>query len=119
MDLLKLFNQADDALTYAAGDTIFSLGDSASTAYVVLDGEVEIRLADTTLDRCGPGGVFGEMALIGDHRRSAAAIAATTCRLAPISERRFLFLVQQTPYFALHMMRIMAERVRRKEASLA
>ncbi|HEU5100134.1 MAG TPA: Crp/Fnr family transcriptional regulator [Roseiflexaceae bacterium] len=62
----------------------------------------------------GPGGIVGEMALIDDRPRSATAVAATDCRLVPIDERRFTFLVQQTPMFALAVMRVMAERLRRR-----
>jgi CRP-like cAMP-binding protein len=61
--------------------------------------------------------VIGEMALIGDRRRTASAIARTNCRLAPINERRFLFLVQETPFFALHIMRVLAERILRKDSA--
>jgi CRP-like cAMP-binding protein len=67
------------------------------------------------LEHSRPGDVVGEMALLGDHRRTATAIAATDLRLAAINERRFLFLVQQTPYFALHIMRVLAARIVRKE----
>jgi CRP-like cAMP-binding protein len=56
------------------------------------------------------------MALLGDHQRTASAIAATDCRLTPINERRFLFLVQETPFFALHIMKVLADRILRKES---
>jgi len=35
----------------------------------------------------------------------------------PIGERRFTFLVQQTPFFAIQVMRIMADRLRRLMAA--
>lgn len=117
MDLLKLFRPDPDDETYDAGATIFGNGDPASKMYVILEGEVEIRSASSVLERAGPGSVIGEMALIGDHRRTASAFAATDCRLAPINERRFLFLVQETPFFALHIMRVLTERILRKESS--
>ena len=47
------------------------------------------------------------------HGRSATAVAKTDCKLAPINQNRFKFLVQQTPHFALHLMQGMAERLRR------
>jgi CRP-like cAMP-binding protein len=36
-------------------------------------------------------------------------------RLVAIDERRFNFLVQQTPFFALQVMRIMSERLRAQD----
>ncbi len=116
MDLLKLFHPGSDDETYPAGTTIFRIGDHAEKMYVVLEGEVEIRSPSTVLERTGPGRVIGEMALIADHRRTASALAATDCRLTPINEKRFLFLVQQTPFFALHIMKVLAERVLRNES---
>ena len=39
-------------------------------------------------------------------------------KLAVITEKRFLFMVQQTPHFALQIMKVMAERLRRMDARL-
>jgi CRP-like cAMP-binding protein len=115
MDLLNLFSKTTDVESFKAGDTIFRAGDQALKMYVVLEGTVEIRSGNSLLERSGPGDVVGEMALIGDHKRTASAIAATDCRLTPINEKRFLFLVQQTPFFALHIMQVLAKRILRKE----
>jgi len=60
-----------------------------------------------------PLAVFGEMALIDGLQRSATARAASDCRLAVIDKKRFLRLVELTPYFALHMMQVITARLRR------
>ena len=73
--------------------------------------------ADKIVIAIGAGGVFGEMALIESGVRSAKAVARTDCALVPIDERRFSFLFQQTPQFALQVMKIMAERLRRRARS--
>ncbi len=39
-------------------------------------------------------------------------MAITDVELVPISEKQFLFLVSQTPYFALKLMRVLAQRLR-------
>jgi CRP/FNR family transcriptional regulator, cyclic AMP receptor protein len=62
--------------------------------------------------------IFGEMALIDDEPRSATAIAATDVELVPVSEKQFLFLVSQTPYFALKVMRVLAQRLRKTNKTL-
>jgi len=59
------------------------------------------------------GGILGELTLIDYDARSATAIAKTNCKLAEVNEERFHFLVQQTPYFATQMMRVLVERIRR------
>ena len=56
--------------------------------------------------------IFGEMALIDNEPRSATAIAVTDVELVAVTEKQFLFLVGQTPYFALKVMRVLAQRLR-------
>lgn len=82
--------------------------------YVVLKGEVEVSLNNAPIETIAPGELFGELSLVDQSPRSATATAKTDCVLVPIGERRFLFLVQETPYFALHVMSIMAKRLRRR-----
>jgi CRP/FNR family cyclic AMP-dependent transcriptional regulator len=59
------------------------------------------------------------MALIDQSPRSATAVAKTDCKLAPIDRRRFEFMVQQTPFFSLTVMKIMADRLRRTNSRIA
>jgi CRP-like cAMP-binding protein len=60
-----------------------------------------------------PTHVFGEMALIDQRPRSATAIAAVDSRIAVINKKRFLNLIEATPHFALSMMQVITERLRR------
>jgi CRP/FNR family cyclic AMP-dependent transcriptional regulator len=101
--------------SFFAHDTIFSRGDPRTVMYVVQQGEVEIRLGGKVLEVVGPDGVFGEMAMVDGQRRTATAVARTDCKLVSIDQKRFLFLVQQTPYFALEVMRVLVERLRRTD----
>ncbi|MEZ4680340.1 MAG: cyclic nucleotide-binding domain-containing protein [Caldilineaceae bacterium] len=112
MELLNLFRQSSEVESFAAGQTIFSAGDVGNMMFVVVEGEVEVSLAGAPIESIGPGGLFGELSLVDHSPRSATAVAKTACLLAPIGEKRFLFLVQETPYFALHVMSVMAERLR-------
>lgn len=114
MNPLALFADAEEneIVTLAAGEVVFREGDDAEAMYVVLDGEVEIRSGGTLLRTLGQGEIFGEMALIDDEPRSADVVAASDCRLASVDERRFLFLVHETPMFALHVMGVLGRRLR-------
>jgi CRP/FNR family cyclic AMP-dependent transcriptional regulator len=110
-------NEADPRVC-GLGEVIFSTWDMGFEMYVVLDGEVELKVDSTVLETLGPGQPFGEMALIDQSPRTATAIARTPCKLAVIPEKRFLFMVQQTPEFALLIMKVMADRLRRMNARL-
>jgi CRP-like cAMP-binding protein len=114
MPIQSISRGAEDAVLFKAGQTIFDIGEQAEMMYIVVDGEVEIQFNGRVLQTVGPQDIFGELALIDDSARSAKAIARTDCRLAGIDRERFLVLVEKNPDFALEVMRIMAERLRRE-----
>jgi CRP-like cAMP-binding protein len=101
-----------DARFFKAGTAIFREGDEAHELYVIKSGEVRIQIGNRTVSELSTDHVFGEMALIDNEPRSASAIAVTDVELVPVSEKQFLFLVSQTPYFALKVMRVLAQRLR-------
>ena len=110
---LKFLKYANDVETYHAGDVIFQEGDPGKVMYVVKAGVVDLRILDQTVETVEANSVLGEMALLDNDVRSATAVAASDCQLVPITAEKFLFLVRQTPYFALEVMQIMAQRLRR------
>jgi CRP/FNR family transcriptional regulator, cyclic AMP receptor protein len=97
---------------FKAGAIIFREGDRAQELFVIKSGEVRIQIGNTTISELSADHVFGEMALIDSEPRSASAIAVTDVELVPVSEKQFLFLVSQTPHFALKVMRVLAQRLR-------
>jgi len=110
---MPLFRNVRNTVQFHAGDVIFNEGDEGTLAYVVLEGEVEILLRGKHLDSAGQGSIIGEMALIDQEKRSGTVTATTDVTLAPITQKEFTFMIQETPYFALHVMHIMANRLRR------
>jgi len=101
-----------------AGDVIFREGEKADELFVIKSGYVRIQVGNRTMADLTADNIFGEMALIDSEPRSATAVAITDVELVPISEKQFLFLVTQTPYFALKVMRILAQRLRVTSKSL-
>ena len=114
MQLSHLFRNTEFFIPFKAGDIVFKEGEPGDEMYVVLEGEVDIFVHDKVVETVGVDNFLGEMALIDERPRSATAVARTDCKLAPINQNRFKFLVQQTPHFALHLMAGMAERLRQK-----
>jgi CRP/FNR family transcriptional regulator, cyclic AMP receptor protein len=103
---------------FKAGDVIFKQGDAAHELFVVRSGEVEIRLGNRLLETLSEYSIFGEMALIDASPRSATAVARTDAKLVAVSEKQFLFLISNTPHFALNVIRVMARRLRATNQSL-
>ena len=114
MPIKSISRGIEDAIDFRAGDTIFRTGEGADVMFYVVDGEVEIRWNDRVLEVVGPGEIMGELAMVDDSPRSATAVAKTDCKLAGISREHFKMLVQRNPVFALEVMRVMADRLRRE-----
>jgi len=110
-DIAGLFRNAKDVEYHPKGTVVFEEGAPAASMYVVRRGQVAIRLGNLTLETIAEG-FLGEMALVDDRTRSATAVVIEDCELVPIDERRFLFLIRETPFFALAVMRTMARRLR-------
>jgi len=109
----RILDRSDVPVTnYAAGATIVEAGDPAKEMFLVKRGRVAIQLNGETVDEIEGGGIFGEMALIDQAPRSASAIALEDTEVIPIDERLFVILVQDAPYFALDVMRVLTDRIR-------
>lgn len=119
MNPAELFRQESNTLQLAPGDFLFREGEKGDKMYVLLEGEVDIFIGDFVFETAGPGSLLGEMALIDDSPRTANAVAKSPSRLAQIDRRRFHFLVQQTPHFATHVMKTLADRLRHMNAVTA
>ena len=119
MDLLEIFGNTGDVVKFPAGTTIFKQGADGDFMYVIVEGTVRLTLRNEFIDEEGAGGIVGEMALLNSDARSIDATAKTDCRLAPIDLHSFKMLIQHTPDFALHVMNVLADRLRLANEKLA
>ncbi|ELR98998.1 cyclic nucleotide-binding domain-containing protein [Gloeocapsa sp. PCC 73106] len=102
-----------------AGEIIFTEGETGIEMYGLLSGEVEMLTNDKVVETITLGDVFGERALVDERRvRASTARAKIDCQLILISRERFLFLVQETPMFALSVMSSYSERLIKLKQSM-
>jgi len=113
MTEINIFKNSPDAVEVMPGDVIFREGEAGDAMFAVVDGEVELSRGDHAIDTIGAGGILGEMALVDTGPRSATATVKVAGRIVRVDQRNFVFLVHEHPTFALQVMRIMAERLRR------
>ena len=118
MNLAQLFRHETDLKVLSAGDVLFRAGELSDDMYVLMTGSVEIIVHDRVMETAEVGAMLGEMALIDDAPHSATVIAKSDSSLFAVDRKRFNFLIQQTPNFALHVMRVIAGRLRKTDASL-
>jgi CRP-like cAMP-binding protein len=113
MKLPEVFYQPDQVREFQPGELIFEAGTPGEEMFLVQTGEVDIQIGGRVVETVGPEHFFGELALIDDGPRSATAVARTPCRLVALNQRRFAFLVDEMPFFAINVMKVMADRLRR------
>jgi CRP-like cAMP-binding protein len=98
---------------FEPGERIFLEDDAGDCLYVVRTGTVDVITFGRVLETVGPNGIFGEMALIDDGPRSAAAMAREATEVAVIDKATFHALVREEPEFALGIMCLLTGRIRR------
>jgi CRP-like cAMP-binding protein len=112
MTVRGVFVSATEFLELQPGDVVFAQGDTGATMYGVVSGSIELRDGDVVVGVCAHDDTFGELAIIDHTVRSLTAVAVEPSRVAVIDERTFLYLVHETPTFALQVMRALAARIR-------
>jgi CRP-like cAMP-binding protein len=123
---LEFFKLGGIQEQYPAGKQIFVENEKTSgffskgaRIYLLLDGDVTLTRAGKPLDLVLPGEIFGEMAAIAEMPRSATATARKNCRVLSLDAQQFVASLQRMPEFALMLMSVMAQRLRRGVARLA
>jgi CRP/FNR family transcriptional regulator, cyclic AMP receptor protein len=118
MDLVEMFRHQIDLHEIHAGQILFKEGEHGNFMYVLMSGTAEVIVRNRVMETAEAGTIVGEMGIIDDSARSATVVAKSDCRFLPIERERFMFLVHQKPEFAIHVMRVMADRLRRTDAIL-
>lgn len=116
---MQFFRSTGKGENFAAGATIFAEDEKGGgffgkrdRMYILLSGEVEMRIQDQPIGVVRVGEIFGEMAAIAQAPRTATAIAKTACSTVGMDDKQFQAALQQMPEFALMMMSVMNHRVR-------
>lgn len=117
MTITGVFRSADEVRELEAGVVVFSEGDEGREMFGVVSGSVALTKGGAPVATIGPDGTFGELALIDHAPRSLTATTTEPTTVAVINERTFLYLVHETPVFALQVMRSLADRLRALDPS--
>jgi CRP/FNR family transcriptional regulator, cyclic AMP receptor protein len=113
----SILNNEPDIRAFSIGQTIFAEGDTGDYLYYIIEGQVEIRRNDKILKTLLKGEIFGELALLDASPRSATALAKQAVKAAAVNQKRFLQMIAGTPFFAVQVMQLMADRLRHSNES--
>jgi CRP-like cAMP-binding protein len=109
---IEIFSHKSEKIKILAGQPLFMEGDEGSLMYVLETGFAEVLVQNRLVETLEHGSIVGEMGMVSPGPHSASVMAKTDCEFVAIDQKRFQFLVQQTPFFAVQVMRLMAERLR-------
>ena len=119
IETIKILLNSSNIKSFPAGEIIFQQGTEGKVMYGIIEGEVEMLINDQVIETIKQGDVFGQGALLhSDHQRTSTAKAKTDSKIAVLDQEHFLFAVQETPLFALEVMRSYSDRFRRLKLSL-
>lgn len=119
MNPADLFKHETDTLQLAPGEVLFQQGDNGDCMYVLLEGNVDVLVDGVSVEQSTRGAILGEMALIDSSPRGATVRALEPSCLARVDVRRFNFIIQQNPFFARHVMKVLVDRLRHMNRVLA
>jgi CRP/FNR family cyclic AMP-dependent transcriptional regulator len=110
--------------TYAAGETIFSMGSPGDNMMAVLSGSVRISVPspegrEVLLAILQGGEVFGEIALLDNKERTADATALSACHLAILERRDVFAVLDRNPQIWPKIVEVLCARLRNTDQHIA
>jgi CRP-like cAMP-binding protein len=112
IDMRMFAQRVGASMTFGAGSIVFNQGEPGSCMYIVQSGLIEMVIGDKVIEICGPNEAIGFMSVVDGAPRSSTARVKEACELSLIDQRKFRFMVDEVPNFALYIMGAMARRIR-------
>jgi CRP/FNR family transcriptional regulator len=108
---------------YGVDSAIFFQGEPSDSLYMILKGSVKVTEASSDgrekiLDILGPGEIFGELAMLDGHPRSATVATVEPTELATISHSDFRQFVATRPEILWKVLGALCERLRKTSAGM-
>jgi len=112
INTIEIFQSQPELKTVAAGENLYHEGDAADFMYGIVEGEIDLVHQGRVIETLGAGAVFGIGGILDVGPRRTDAIAQKDCKLAYLHQNHFLFAVQETPMFAIEVMKQYSQRLR-------
>jgi CRP/FNR family transcriptional regulator, cyclic AMP receptor protein len=112
IDMRLFARKAGTSINFPTGSVVFNKGDPGSTMFVVQSGVIEMVIGEKVIEVCGANEAIGFMSMVDGAPRSSTARVKEACELSVIDQRKFRFMIDEVPNFALYIMAAMARRIR-------
>ena len=103
-----------DVRTASPGDRICGEGASGYSFFVLCNGAADVTQDGKELRVLGPGDFFGELAIVGDGRRSATVTAVEPSTMLVFFETEFRRLEAELPEAAERIRQAAKQRAQRR-----
>lgn len=112
---LRLLAFTAPRFSYDEGNYLFREGDDGDSAFVIMEGDVDISLPidgkEVHIARLGKYDMVGETSLLTNQIRTATVKAATHVEVLQIKKGQFCDLVRNSPDMGLCIMQNLAEKL--------
>jgi CRP/FNR family cyclic AMP-dependent transcriptional regulator len=114
---LRKIRSSLDELVVPAGKVLVEEGRIGLEFFLIVSGSATVSRNGKTVVTLGPGGYFGELALLDRRPRSATVVSDTEMDVLVLSQRQFNSVLQAVPSISRKMLAAMANRVREADAA--
>jgi CRP-like cAMP-binding protein len=119
MNFASIFKNEPTCQPFTAGQVLVREGEANDRMFIILTGELEVRVGGKTVARLKEGELFGELSMIDQEPASGDVVAVTDGEFVTLDERRFLVVSQQNPFFTMGILRIVSAKLRAMNQTVA
>jgi len=113
---LQLVARNTEDVKVDAGKVLVSEGSAGTEFFVIVDGKARVTRRGKKVATLGPGGFFGDLALLDRAPRNATVVAETPMEVLVLGQREFAALIDEVPGFAHKLLAGLARRLREADA---
>ena len=113
-----------ETVRFPRGTTIFEEGEPGDRLYIITAGKIKLARhapdgRENLLTIMGPSDMFGELSIFDPGPRTSSAVCVTEVQAATMNSEMLKQWVADHPAIAQQLLRVLARRLRRTNASLA
>ena len=113
-----------ETVTFNRGTTIFDEGEPGNRLYIIISGKVKLARhapdgRENLLSVMGPSDMFGELSIFDPGPRTSSAVCVTEVTAATMDSTLLKKWIDNHPEISQQLLRVLARRLRRTNASLA
>jgi CRP-like cAMP-binding protein len=119
MNFASIFKSEPTRQTFSAGEILIRQGESNDKMFIILSGELEVKVGGNAAALLKEGDLFGELSMIDKEPASGDVVAVTDGEFVTLDERRFLSVSQQNPFFTIGILRVVTAKLRAMNQTVA